>query len=98
MFLESSKIGFLLCVDVFSRKLFCRAVKDKSAKEIREAFKDIFSEANLTPEKLESDQGGEFKGNHQFFEKKKIFFKIKIGKNKASFAEYGIHLVKTRLF
>ncbi len=52
----------------------------------------------MKPEKLECDQGGEFTGNRSFFKKEKIFFKIKIGRNKASFAEYGIHLVKTRLF
>ncbi len=98
MFEFDNKIGFLLCMDVFSRAIFCSVLKNKSAKEVQKAFIEIFKEAGLKPEKLETDQGSEFKGNRSFFEKEKIFFKVKIGRNKASFAEYGIHLVKTRLF
>ncbi len=91
-------VGFLLCIDVFSRKLFCRSVKTKEAVEIRKAFQSIFDACNDTPDKLETDQGKEFTANKQFFEEKKIFFKIKTGRNKASFAEHGIFLVKRRLY
>ncbi len=83
---------------MFSRALFCYALKNKTADEVQKAFRKIFEKAGLKPEKLETDQGSEFKGNRHFFEQQKIFFKVKIGRNKASFAEYGIHLVKTRLF
>ena len=98
MFRQSGKIGFLLCIDIFSRRLFCEVIKDKTAKETRRALKKIFSETHIVPEMIETDQGSEFKGNGPFFNKKKIYLKFKIGRNKASFAEYGIHLVKTRLF
>ncbi len=89
---------FLLCIDIYSHNLYCEPLKTKSALEVRKAFKKIFKEAKLKPEKIESDQGGEFKGNTHFFKKEKVFLKIKIGRNKASFAEYAIHLVKTRLY
>ena len=98
MFPFGGFVGFLLCIDVFSRKIFCRPVPSKSAEEIRKAFQSIFQECDDTPDKLESDQGGEFLGNKSFFERQKIFFKIKTGRNKASFAEHGILLVKRRLF
>ncbi len=89
---------FLLCIDVYSHELYCEPLTSKTANEVRTAFEKIFKRAKLKPEKLESDQGGEFRGNKKYFEQQKIFFKIKIGRNKASVAEYGIHLVKTRLF
>ncbi len=98
MFQYGNFVGFLLCVDVFSRKIFCRSVQSKSAESIKNAFKLIFDECQDKPDKLESDQGGEFLGNKTFFTKNKIFFKIKTGRNKASFAEHSILLVKRRLF
>ncbi len=91
-------IGFLLCVDVFSRAIFCEKIKNKDAKTIRLAFEKIFKEAGLKPDKLESDRGAEFVGNKDFFKKNKIFFKIKTGRHKAAFAEKGIQIVKRRLF
>ena len=89
---------FLLCIDVFSHQIFCEPLKTKKASEVRSAFKKIFIRAAIRPEKLETDQGKEFQANSKFFRSQKIFFKFKIGRNKASFAEYAIHLVKTRLF
>ncbi len=74
---------FLLCVDVFSRKLFCRILKSKKAIDVQRAFKSIFVEANSRPEKLETDQGSEFQANASFFARNNIFLKIKVGANKA---------------
>ena len=65
---------FLLCVNVFSSKIFCRAMKNKSSIVVKNAFEMIFREAGLTPEKLETDQGSEFLGNKSYFKEKKIFF------------------------
>ena len=90
--------SFLLCIDVFSRKLFVRALKSKESGEVKEAFKEIFDEAKVIPKKLETDRGSEFLGNRQFFNQKKIFFKTKIGRHKAAFAEKGIQTVKRRLY
>ncbi len=76
-------IYFLLCVDIFSRKIFCRPLKSKKALEVEKAFEDIFTEAHVRPEKLETDQGSEFQNNRKFFERNNIFLKIKVGANKA---------------
>ncbi len=76
-------VYFLLCVDIFSRKLFCRPLKSKRAEEVEKAFKSIFIEANLKPQQLETDKGSEFHNNRNFFEKNNIYLKIKVGANKA---------------
>lgn len=88
------KIGFLLCIDAFSRRTFCRLLKSKTAKEVQLKLKDIFKEAGVIPQKLESDQGGEFVGNQKIFEKNGILFKRKVGNNKAAFAECRIRTGK----
>ncbi len=98
MFPINNYIGFLICVDVFSRKIFCRAIKSKSAESIQKAFIKIFRMVNDKPDVLETDQGTEFVGNKNFFEKEKVFLKFKTGANKASFAENAILLVKRKLF
>ncbi len=85
LFEYNNFVFFLLCIDVFSRRIFCRPLKSKRPKEVQEAFKAIFVEANIRPEKLETDAGVEFVNNKQFFEREKIFLKIKIGANKARY-------------
>ncbi len=91
-------IGFLLCIDLFSRKIFCRSIRKKNQSSIKKAFEDIFDEAQLVPAKLETDQGQEFLSNKNFFENKNIYFKIKTGAHKAAFAERAIQTVKHRLY
>ncbi len=95
---QENFIGFLLCVDLFSRKIFCESLLSKDAKSVRIAFQKIFKRADLFPEKLETDQGKEFVGNKKYFKQKKIFFKIKTGRHKAAFAEKAIQIVKLRLY
>ena len=75
--------GFLLCIDVYSRRLFCHKIKTKTKEEIQRAFKVIFRQANIRPEKLECDAGSEFVSNRSFFEEQKVYFKVKTGANKA---------------
>ncbi len=76
---------FLLCIDIFSRRIFCRLLKSKQASEVERAFMSIFSAAKIKPEKIETDQGSEFRNNRGFFEKEKIFLKFKVGANKARY-------------
>ncbi len=79
--------AFLLCVDIYSRRIFCEKLKTKSKEEIQKAFKKIFNEASLRPERIETDQGSEFVSNQAFFEQEKIYFKVKTGANKARYAK-----------
>ena len=85
LFDHNEYTGFLLCIDVYSRRLFCRKLKTKSKQEVQKAFQEIFKESGIKPEKLETDQGSEFVSNRSFFESQKIFFKVKTGANKARY-------------
>ena len=51
------QIQFLLCVDVFTRLSYARALKGKKGEYVVEALKDIFKEAKGHPEVLASDAG-----------------------------------------
>lgn len=53
----------LLCIDVFSRKLWVRALKRKTAKETLEQLKDIIDTSGK-PETIHSDRGTEMKNKH----------------------------------
>ncbi len=50
----------LCCVDVFSRYAWARPLKNKTAAETLAAFKLILEEAGRKPDRVWSDQGGEF--------------------------------------
>ena len=90
---------FLLCVDAFSRKVFCRPQKGKTAQLTKESLQSIFEDMGLTPITLETDDGGEFKGNKKWLQNtKKVFWKAKYGRNKAFLAERSISLIKRRLY
>lgn len=90
---------FLLLIDAFSKHIYCEALKEKSASQIKEAFEKIYSEDFQSPiYKLESDQGTEFIGNKKYFKEKKIYFHTKVQRHKASFAEHAIYLVKLKLY
>ncbi len=52
-------MGFLCCVDVFSRKVYACMITSVSAYNIISCFKNIFKEAK--PERIRTDLGGEFK-------------------------------------
>ncbi len=83
LFEHNEFTSFLLCIDIYSRRIFCRKLKTKSKLEVQKAFKSIFTEANIRPEKLESDKGSEFTSNKPFFKNQNIYFKVKGGANKA---------------
>jgi hypothetical protein len=52
----------LTCVDVFTRYLWCRALKLKEANLVRDAMVSISNDADAKPSVLQSDQGKEFRG------------------------------------
>ncbi len=88
-----NKIGsFLCCVDLFSRNIYCRTLRSKKSTEVQKKFLEIFKTVGMKPLKLETDRGSEFQGSKSFFLKEKIVYKVKVGANKASFAEHGIQV------
>lgn len=70
--------AFLACIDVFSRKIFCRALKSKAGPEVKRAMMSIFKQAHIYPQKLEVDQGSEFVASKPYFKHHFIYYKIKV--------------------
>ena len=91
---------FILAIDVFSFKIFVEPLKDKSSDEVLRALKLIFDNFKHSIYELQSDRGKEFRNQkiRLFLKSKNSFIKFKFGKNKASVAEYGILLVKRKLY
>lgn len=89
---------FLLLIDCFSLKIYVKSVKDKTSKTILNAFIDILKQFNTTVYKIEVDQGTEFSLVLKYCKENNIIFKYKYGQNKANFAEWGILMIKRRLY
>ena len=87
----------LVAVDVYSRKLFTRALKNKEAEAVRGALQSIFREANVVPNALATDGGREFTGNAAFFKDNRIQFRVKRGLNKAAMAEGYIKILRRKI-
>jgi hypothetical protein len=94
----SSFIYFLLLIDCFSLKMFARPLKNKSSKTVSEALEEIFDEFGVPIHVLQSDRGKEFIGCKKLFNKRKIVFRPKFGKNKANFSEWAIFVIKKKLY
>ena len=88
----NSYVAFLCCIDLFSRNIYCAALKTKTAEEVQKKFKEIFSRVGFKPNKLETDRGSEYVGSKDFFQKEEIYLTFKVGRNKASFAEHAIQV------
>lgn len=97
---ETGEKSFLLLIDAFSFKIFAEPLKDKSAESVLKAIKIIFQDFHHEIYEVQSDRGKEFLNQivKKFFAAKKVFLSLKYGKNKASLAEYGILLVKRKLY
>ena len=91
---------FLLAIDVFSFKIFAEPLKDRNTETILTALTQIFKNFKHSIFEIQSDQGKEFlsRAVKKFLKENKTFLSLKYGKNKASFAEYGILLVKKKLY
>ena len=55
----------LVCIDIFSRKLFARLLHRKTGREVLDQFRSILEEAVTPPKTVHCDRGAEMK-NHQF--------------------------------
>ena len=97
---ETKDKAFLIAVDAFSLKIFVEPLKDKTTPNVLSALKKIFAEFDHPIYEIQSDMGKEFKNViiKKFLKEHHTLLRFKRGKNKASFAEYGILLVKRRLY
>ena len=77
---------FLLLVDVFSSKVFAEPLKSRETPEIIKALRKIFADFGANIYEIQADRESAFlsKQCQDFFHQKKIIFRSKFGKNKAS--------------
>ena len=86
---ENDGVNYLLVViDVLSKYVWVRLMKNKTARSLLEAFDSILSKGRK-PEKLKTDKGTEFvkKSFQQYLKKKDIKFYTANNEPKASVVE-----------
>ena len=89
----------LVVIDVFSKFLWVRPVKSKSAHSLAQAFDFILNEKKK-PEKLRTDKGTEFVNEsfQQYLKKQGIQFYTAKNKPKAAVVERVNHTLKSKLY
>ena len=96
---ENDGVQFLLCVlDVFSRKAWVKPLKNKTAKAVLDAMKEILRDT--VPEKIRSDKGSEFANRwfKTFVKDKGIYFFTTSNPAKAGYVERFQKTLKTALY
>ena len=88
--------NFLLLVDVFSTKVFTVPLKSREKEEIISALKKIIGQFNSQIYEIQADRESAFlsKDVQNFLKQQKIVFRARYGKNKASYAESYILIIK----
>lgn len=89
----------LIIQDCFSRFVWIKKLKTKTATKTAEAFKEVL-DTGRHPEVLISDQGGEYLGKpfQDLLRDFKIVQQIALGKNKASIVERTNRTLENRLY
>ena len=62
---ETKNRGFryaLTCIDHYSRYVWAKPLKNKTAQDVSRALQSIFDDAGVTPHIIQKDNGGEFQG------------------------------------
>jgi hypothetical protein len=91
-------IGFLCCIDVFSRKVYACLISRVSSYNIVECFKNIFKE--IKPHKIRTDLGVEFKAKEtqKFMENENIvLFYTNNNAIKSNYCERVIYTLKSKI-
>ena len=89
----------LVVIDVFSKFLWVRPMKNKTAHSLLQAFDSILSEKRK-PEKLRTDKGTEFinESFQQYLKKQGIQFYMAMNKPKAAVVERVNRTLKSKLY
>lgn len=91
----------LTVIDVFSKMLYVRVLKQKIPSEVISAFKSIFKESGVKPKCLQSDKGTEFTGRlvKQFLTENNVkYFTTKNPDVKAAVVERVNRTLKSRMW
>ena len=88
----------LLVIDIFSKYIFVRPLKNKTVSEVVKAFKSIFAEGRQ-PKLARSDKGSEFKGQLlKLFKDLGIHHFVTQNEGKANYAERCIRTQKNSIY
>jgi transposase InsO family protein len=87
----------LIVMDIYSRYVFIRPLRNKSGLSVLQALKSIIEESNLHPQKFETDLGGEYWNKHVRDYLKSINTHH-FSKGKSSHVERFIRTFATRLY
>lgn len=98
---QNSNFNFILiCIDVFTRKVYAEPIKRKTGVLVAEAMDKIFTKSKILPKRLQVDFGPEFYNRH--FESLMKKYNVKMfsvhSSTKASLIERAILTLKRRLF
>ena len=86
----------LIAIDVFSKYVWLRALKDKSGKEVSKALSDVFKDQ--IPRRIRSDKGKEFlnKWVQTLLNDKNVLHLVTQNEMKANMAERAIKTLKSK--
>ena len=96
---ENDGVKYLLfAIDVFNRKIWLKPLKNKTAKSVLSAVRDILKEVH--PKKIRSDKGSEFanKWFKSFCKDKNIYFFTTNNPAKANYVERVQLTIKTAIY
>lgn len=97
---ENDGVVYLLfAIDLFSRYLWIRTLKNKGHREVISAIKSIFQEGRK-PASVRTDAGKDFSNQYvdAFFKKKKINHFVTHNQVQANFCERVIKTIKTKIY
>ncbi len=88
----------LVAIDILSRYVWTQPLKNKTGKEVSQAFQNIFAEGRV-PKKIRTDRGTEFTNrlSQQTFQKHGVHHFLTNNEVKANYAERVIRTLKLRL-
>lgn len=89
----------LVCIDVLSRYLWARGLKNKKPEAVVEALQDIFKQGRL-PKRIRTDRGQEYMGKitQAFFKKSHIVHMLANSENKSSLSERVGQTLQGRMY
>lgn len=94
-------IRFLLVViDIFTRFLWVRTLKNKYSDTVIKAFKNIFAKSKRRPRRLRSDRGSEFTSSNtqNYMKDQNIVQMFTSNELQANYVERVIQTLKTKIF
>ena len=102
--LKDQNDGFaylLVVIDVFSKFLFVRPIRQKLGAQTRDAMQDIISDSGRKPKNLMTDKGTEFvneEARHYYTDMGINFYTANNAETKAAVAERVIRTIKSRIY